>query len=181
MLTSPVFVKAQSGIVLVVALIMLLLLTLIATIGMQNSSLEEKMAGNMRNQNLVLQAAESALRAAEATLVPVAPAVLPAFDAVGTGGFYSEATPASVLTDAALVKDSFWTNSSRVATSTVTGASLGNGIETPKYIIQKLDAACYDVPSPCAAGVMKTPYRVTVRATGETSNTVVILQSVFTP
>jgi type IV pilus assembly protein PilX len=175
MLTSPVFVKAQSGIVLIVALIMLLLLTLIATIGMQNSSLEEKMAGNMRNQNLVLQAAESALRAAEATLVPVPPT----FDAVGTGGFYST-PPAITIDDAALVKDSFWTNSSRVATSSVTGASLGNGIETPKYIIQKLNAACYKVACPLATDLPQ-PYKVTVRATGETSNTVVILESVFTP
>ena len=178
MLTSPVFVKAQSGIVLVVALIMLLLLTLIATIGMQGSSLEEKMASNMRNQNLVLQAAESALSAAEATLVPVAPAVLPAFDAVGTGGFYST-PPAITIDDAALVKDSFWTSSNRVATSSVTGASLGNGIETPKYIIQKQVAVCYKVA--CTASEMSTPYKVTVRAKSETSGTVVILQSVFTP
>lgn len=178
MASSPVFFKAQSGVVLIVALIMLLLLTLIATVGMQNTTLEEVMAGNMRNQNLVFQAAESALSQAEATLVPVAPAVLPVFDAVGTGGFYSDTTPASVLTDAALAKDSFWTNSSRVATSSVTGASLGEGIETPKYIIQKLAADCYK--KLCPSG-LQHPYKVTVRARSEASGSVVILQSVFTP
>lgn len=176
MASRPVFFKAQSGVVLIVALIMLMLLTLIATVGMQNTSLEEIMAGNMRNQNLVFQAAESALSQAEATLVPVAPAVLPTFVATGAGGFYSSSV---VISDTELVKDSFWSNASQVATSTVTSALLGNGIETPKYIIQKQDSVCYKAA--CTASEMSTPYKVTVRARSETSGGVVILQSVFTP
>lgn len=57
--------KQQSGVVLVISLIMLLLLTLIAISGSQVTGLEEKMASNSRDQNLAFQAAESALRAAE--------------------------------------------------------------------------------------------------------------------
>jgi type IV pilus assembly protein PilX len=57
--------RKQSGAVLVVSLIMLLLLTLIGVAGTQVSGLEEKMANNSRDQNLSFQAAEAALRAAE--------------------------------------------------------------------------------------------------------------------
>jgi type IV pilus assembly protein PilX len=44
---------------------MLLLLTLIGASSMQSTSLEEKMAGNLRDRSIAFQAAESALRDAE--------------------------------------------------------------------------------------------------------------------
>lgn len=55
----------QTGVVLVLSLIMLLLLTLIAISAMQITQLDQKMASNMHARNLALQAAESALRDAE--------------------------------------------------------------------------------------------------------------------
>ena len=58
----------QSGAVLIISLIMLLLLMLIGTTSMQSTSLEEKMAGNSRDQNLAFQSAEAALRAGEARI-----------------------------------------------------------------------------------------------------------------
>jgi type IV pilus assembly protein PilX len=168
--------KSQSGVVLIVSLVMLLLLTLIGTSGMQTTIMEEKMASNMRDNNLAFQAAESALRAAEVTLVPVAPAVMPTFTDDGTGGFYSETTAVD-LSDAELNTASFWT-SNPVATSTVT--DLGYHVATPIYIIEKLSATCYKASCPDPSD-LSTPYRITVRATGGTSNSVVLLQSVFTP
>lgn len=50
---------------LIVALIMLLLVTLMAVSGMRGTSLEERMAGNLRDQNVAFLAAEAALRAGE--------------------------------------------------------------------------------------------------------------------
>ncbi|NOT10420.1 MAG: hypothetical protein HOP23_01055 [Methylococcaceae bacterium] len=164
-------VTSQSGVVLVVSLIMLLLLTLLGITGMQSTSLEEKMAGNMRDKNLAFQAAESALNAAETSLNP--PAVLPAFVDAGTGGFYLDTS--TIPTASAILTDSFWT-ANPVATSSVT--TLGNGIATPAYIIQKLPAACFGT---CPPDPTSTPYRITVRATGGSSSTVVILQSIFSP
>lgn len=55
----------QTGAVLPISLVMLLLLTLIGVTGSQVTGLEEKMAGNMRDKNIAFQAAESALRDAE--------------------------------------------------------------------------------------------------------------------
>jgi type IV pilus assembly protein PilX len=150
---------------------MLLLLTLIGTTGIQSTSLEEKMAGNMRDKSLAFQAAESALKAAEASLI--SPAILPTFTDAGTGGFYSQAS--TIPTPSAILTDAFWTTNP-VATSTVT--TLGNGIATPVYIIQILPAACFGT---CPPDSTSTPYRMTVRATGGTTNAVVILQSIYSP
>ena len=160
--------KHQSGAVLIISLVMLLLLTIIGISGTQTSSLEEKMAGNMRDKNLAFQAAESALIVAENSLAP--PAVLPTFDDAGTGGFYSE--DSTIPSQSALITDTFWLNQA-VATSTVTG--LGNGIEKPTYIIQRATlSAC---PGSAVGATDCRSYRITVRATGGSVNTVVILQS----
>lgn len=55
----------QQGAVLIVALVMLLLLTMISLTSMHGTALQEKMAGNLRESNTSLQAAEAALRAGE--------------------------------------------------------------------------------------------------------------------
>jgi len=47
---------------------------------------------------------------------------------------------------------------------------------TPQYIIQQLLPAC--VIAPCS-GVLPTPYKITVRATGGSTNAVVILKSIY--
>jgi len=60
--------KQQTGVALIIGLVMLLLLTIIMLSAMRVTSLEERMAGNLRNQNIALQAAESALREAEARI-----------------------------------------------------------------------------------------------------------------
>ncbi|NOU14619.1 MAG: hypothetical protein HOO92_11780 [Methylococcaceae bacterium] len=162
----------QSGVVLIVSLIMLLLLTLIATTAMQSTSLEEKMAGNMRDKNLAFQAAESALNAAEGMLLPVLPAVLPTFTAAGTGGFY--ASGSTIPTPTAILTDAFWA-ANPVAQYDASG--LGNNIGKPSYIIEDLNAA--DCPGSAVGSLGCHYYRITVRATGVSENTVVILQSVF--
>lgn len=176
--------KAQSGIVLVISLIMLMLLTMIAVNATQSTTLEEKMAGNTRDQNLAFQAAESALSAAEATLVPVAPALLPNFTDVGTGGFYNK-TVANMFTDAQLIPDSFWwiNKKNYIYKNTVHSSSLdnlGNKVAAPLYIIEKLPATCYKTACPSASDLSQ-PYRITVRATGASTNSVVLVQSIFTP
>ncbi|ANI13370.1 hypothetical protein A9C11_04940 [Pseudomonas citronellolis] len=60
--------QLQQGAVLVVALIMLLLLTIIGISSMRGTTMEERMAGNLRDQSLALQAAEAAMRQGEAAV-----------------------------------------------------------------------------------------------------------------
>jgi type IV pilus assembly protein PilX len=59
----------ERGITLVVSLIFLLLLTMLGVTAMSTSTLQEKMAGNLRDQDMALQAAESALRAGETPIL----------------------------------------------------------------------------------------------------------------
>ena len=58
----------QRGAVLAISLMFLVVLTVIGLGGMSVSSLDERMAGNMRNSDIALQAAESVLREAETWL-----------------------------------------------------------------------------------------------------------------
>lgn len=60
--------RGQDGAALLIALIMLLILTVGGVTSMRNSTMQERMAGNMRDRELAFQAAERALRAGEAYL-----------------------------------------------------------------------------------------------------------------
>lgn len=51
----------QSGAVLIISLIMLLVMTIIGVTAMRSSTLEEKMAANTMNYNITFHAAESAI------------------------------------------------------------------------------------------------------------------------
>jgi type IV pilus assembly protein PilX len=61
----PGFSNTQNGMALIVSLVLLVVLTLIALAAVQNTTLEERMAGALRAENVALQAAESALREGE--------------------------------------------------------------------------------------------------------------------
>lgn len=54
--------RRQEGAALIVSLMFLVMMTLIGVTAMTSTNLEEKMAGNSRDYNLALQAAEAALR-----------------------------------------------------------------------------------------------------------------------
>jgi len=60
--------QRQRGVALAIALVFLLLLTLIGVTAMQTSTLQERMAGNVRDRNVAFQLAEEALRDAERRL-----------------------------------------------------------------------------------------------------------------
>jgi len=62
--------------VLIISLMLLLLLTIIGVTAMNNVTLEERMAGNLRDADLAFQAAEAALRDGENWLspLPISPA-----------------------------------------------------------------------------------------------------------
>lgn len=63
--SRPLTPRRQRGAILVIALMFLVLLTIVAVSSISGVTLEEKMAGNLRDQTTAFQAAESALRDAE--------------------------------------------------------------------------------------------------------------------
>jgi type IV pilus assembly protein PilX len=158
-------IKQQSGAVLAVSLIMLLLLTLIGITGTQVTGLEEKMTGNMRERNIAFQACETALRAGERFLTQ---ATLPNFTSTGTNGLYSEtATPPK--------QNDNWSSFNTVAYN---AASLSHTASAPLYVIQRLNVVG---ESSLDAGNYNENevYRVTARGVGGTSNSVAVVQSVY--
>ena len=71
--------RPQHGAALIIGLIMLLILSLLGVTAISNVTLQEKMAGSLRDRNRAFQAAETALRIAEQ-----------AADATSSGaGFYN--------------------------------------------------------------------------------------------
>lgn len=78
--------STQRGAVLITGLIFLVILTLLGTTALQGTILEEKMAGNLRDETLAFQAAEAALRSGERFLEQV---TIPEFN--GSNGLYHHA------------------------------------------------------------------------------------------
>lgn len=62
---QPTGRRRQSGAVLIIGLILLVVLTLLGVQGMRTNVAQERMAFNMRERNLAFQAAEAALREGE--------------------------------------------------------------------------------------------------------------------
>lgn len=162
----------QRGSALVVGLFILLVMTMIGVTGMQTTSMEEKMAGNMRDRNLAFQVAESALRSGEEFLG--AASVLPSFN--NANGLYQpdNLVPHGWYKD----DDTWWQTSGNVKSySTTNFSSVAAGTA---YVLEELPK----VPEPTQsleAGVpINANYiRVTARGVGGTTNAVVMVQSVY--
>lgn len=154
----------QSGVVLVVGLIMLLLLTLIGVTGSQTTGLEEKMTGNKKNYNIAFQAAESALRAGEAATATIVAA-----------NYYTGST-----------QPYDWANAkvSPYHGGTLVGVQVANA---PKYIIEMIgttntvtsSGGSLEAGTAASASGTANWYRITAQGKGTDANAVVTLQSIY--
>ncbi|WP_045860610.1 pilus assembly PilX family protein [Teredinibacter purpureus] len=86
--TSP-YCQRQSGATLVIALIILLVMSLIGISNMQSSTMQERMAANVRQKTVAFYSAESALKAAEAWFYSTVTKSEDITDFNGTSGLYS--------------------------------------------------------------------------------------------
>ena len=162
-------VKRQVGMALVTGLIFMVVLTLLATVSMRNTIMEERMAGNSRDIDLAFQAAEAALRAGEQV---VTGATLPNFGATG---------PYLQVGDR---DDQYWMSTHNWANSSIAIASPPAGLAAaPRYVVEAL-------PAQTGGGAGNTSlrfgvlvdsgyYRVTARGVGGSPNTVVLLQTTY--
>jgi type IV pilus assembly protein PilX len=166
----------QSGVVLVVSLIMLLLLTLVGMTGTQVTSLEEKMASNNRDQNIAFQMAEAALRGGEAQIETIV--ALSAFN--GNNGLLGEddATPD-------FSSYNIWDPNNTSSTTFDTGfAQVAN---QPRFIIKFLGTGVANTGasinigdySGSAAGAAVSYFTVTSRGTGGQDSSQVFLRSYY--
>jgi type IV pilus assembly protein PilX len=171
--------KNQTGVVLMVSLIMLLLLTLIGVTGSQITGFEEKMAGNSIDRNIAFQAAEAALAAAEA-VVTSSP-----FDCTN-GRYKAFDSDCNNVADVLPVWESngCWSPGTIPLKSVAyTAGTLQGVLAAPRYIIETLPGfTCSNAASATCTGVGEKKYyhyRVTARALGGSDSSVVMLQSIF--
>ena len=163
--------RRQCGSVLAIALIFLLLMTLIGVTAMRTTTMQERMAGNMRDRNLAFQAAEVALREGERHLADTV--VLDPFN--NTGGFY---TPAEAdQPNRWIAIDWLVDANSRAVTAVVDHVA-----RQPRYIIESLPGGSTETPANLEADTPLTEtraYRVTAMGWGGNINSQVMLQSRF--
>jgi len=165
----------QSGAVLIVSLVLLLIMTIIGLTGMQTTVLEEKMAGNFRNSNQAFQSAEAALRDSEVWLS--AQTTEPAESSTGSNNVWSlNATDPDTSNSEEWweERDSSWWDTNGISYSTtLSGISSAPRtiIEYKVYQSDTLLAGTGSAPS----GL--TFYQVTSRGTGGNDQAVVLLQS----
>lgn len=114
----------QQGAALVISLLMLLILTLLGVSGMQGTVLQERMASNTRDRSIAFQAAESAMRDAEAFLNTI----VTTGDFDGTAGLFSD-----TQTQPDFLAASTWSsNATSVAASSVSGS-----YAAPRFFIKQ--------------------------------------------
>jgi len=167
-------IKRQAGAVLIIGLIMLLLLTMLGVTSMRNSSMEERMSGNMRDQHLALQAAEAALREAEAWLAPknIKPT------ACLTVAASCDVFAAGKLPALQTQTTTWWTTNAKEY-----GQTLSSVPTKPRYVIEEVaflpDNLDLNRGTIGQGSTGRMLYRITARATGQTADAVVILQSTY--
>ena len=175
--------KSQSGAVLIVGLIMVLLMTIVGLAAIRGSSLQEMMASNLRDRNLAFQAAEAGLRAGESRVRPEVE-VLPPFDST-QAGFQPDLnqptrTPV-VQWDAA-----DWASGTH---SMLTAMGLDVASQ-PRYVVEQLvvsaleaaaaEGSGIDLASMDGAGVIPPElFRITSRGVGGTTDADAVVQSVY--
>lgn len=173
---SPIRRSAESGVVLFVALILLLILSLIGVTAARLQTVEERMARNEDNHQLAEQAAEAALRAAEGGLLS---GVYTNFSA-NTNGLYT-LTPSS----GSIVTIVNWSNPAAVLPYAGPAlASVPAGAQQPKFIIENLPAVAMPGDSIndvqyAAPTTPVTVYRVTATGQGADSTSTTTIQSII--
>lgn len=147
---------AQRGATLIITLVMLVLITLISVSTIRTSTMDERMAGSARDRDKALQAAEAAVRLClvkvQADTVTATLKLTPAA---------STATP--LWENAANWTDNTKSEAVSVPNTTLAGAGLA---EWPRCMYERL-------------GATSDNYRVTGRAVGGSTLTVVMLQATY--
>lgn len=201
MLTQFSIPSRQRGAVLIISLVILVAMTLVGTVAIRNTVLEERMAGNWRDQTLAFQAAEAALREAEYKVQKwYETSSLPDFTQNNNGLYVGDFQDAEGdASDDALVattraRERNYLSVSWWKTGTNTTAYTGSldGISSdllPRYVIERLDI---QTPSSVTGGVQfdqrgvaedgtYTYFRITAVSAGGIGEegSIVILQSMY--
>jgi type IV pilus assembly protein PilX len=159
----------QRGMALIMGLVLLMVITLLSLAGMRGITMQERMSSNMRDRNLGLQAAESALREAEAAL--------------RSGAAVPVSQPVDRPWDFQFWNQCFTRGGDDCPGVTeLTGFDRTAGLAAaPAYVIERLSATNHGSLAADRYDASATLLRITARAVGGTPDSVVILQATFAP
>ena len=168
----------QSGVILFVALILLLILSMIGVTLARMQTVEERMARNETSRQMAEQAAEAALRNAEASLLSLDPNVFGA----DAGGYYyvdettGSATPSqlpAMLSAGLSAANSFAYNGPAMTNMPLS--------QVPRILIEELPAVTPSGQAMGGTGGGATPnlYRVTVQSVNADGTPSIMLQSIY--
>jgi type IV pilus assembly protein PilX len=172
--------KQQKGAILVFCLIFLTVLTMMGVSGMESTTLEERMSGNMRDYTLAFQSAESALKAAEAWLV--VQVNRPIVSADGSTPVWSENAMDPAAADGkywwehANMDHNWWVNNGDAVND------VAQVVAPPRYIIEEYRSVDSGQSIAIGAGEVTVPrvfHRITARGVGLNATTAVSMQSTF--
>ncbi len=165
----------QQGAALFISLALLLVLTLIGVTNVQTSTLEEKMAGNLRDLTLARSAAEAALRESERWLSQRTSEPVP--QASCASNCDNVVWQLNALNSGNLTASSVWTSGSVRAYA---GGSL-QAVTTPPKSIVEYHSFLKDSLTQGKQGddSGRVIYQVTSRGTGGTDSAQTILQSTY--
>lgn len=165
----------QRGMTLLVGLILLMMLTVVGTIGFRNTTMTERMTGNTVDRNVSFQSAESAGKEALSLVVVGTASAIPkgyfALPIAGgaTNDFWTQGDGASgVLAAACPTTLPFsWQSCSAPVTD-----KYANNANKAQYVIELLKTEIV------APQTIRT-YRITSRSTGGSGNADVVLQTQY--
>jgi type IV pilus assembly protein PilX len=166
------FITRQPGVALPVTLIFLVVMTMIGVAAIRNVTLEEKMSGNLRSQQLAFEAAEQVLRYCEA-LIQAMPQSNPAA--------YPQLEAGPITGDSQHGKNHWelaagWRSHAISIALPASVASSADLAEAPRCMIEKM-ALASDREFQLNPADQLLAYRITARGIGTSSNVAVILQS----
>jgi len=163
-------ITKQSGAVLMVGLIMLLVLSVVVIASSRTTIMQLKMTSNLRDKELAFQSAESALTVAEHFFEDSSESDLEDIVFDGSDGFYT------FNINRALSQDSDWDNLNTLESSLASSQVS----EKPLYIIEQINGIKPLGGSLQAAMPEESHYyRVTAKSKGGTGSSLAILQTVY--
>jgi type IV pilus assembly protein PilX len=173
------FPSRQSGAVMVVSLLLLLVMTVLALAASQSTRMQEKMAGNSRDHDLALQSAEAGLRAGEAAIVALTKIAPFCTTAPCKGKIYETSVIDKMNVKAlAELNDSWWqTNATQYAAAKTIGGT-GLAYQDPTFVVEHIEEVLTS-PEVRVPPTFISNFRVTSRGVGGSTNSVVVLQSTW--
>ena len=169
--------QKQRGVALFISLVLLLVLTIIGISSVQTTSLEVRMTRNQYDATLAFQAAESALRDAEAQLDAIVSTA--GFTETGNAGLY-------IVSEVGETENWQGSNVWNGSNSLIAANAIDGVYEQPRYIIEHVasvlrETNAYQLDDPYAAGGSDRVemFRITARGVGGSVNARVLLQSTY--